>query len=55
MACSYLNFHQYFLHFKLWGQQYYKDESIYLNSWHHSHKKQKDSLETQVVFVDIFA
>ena len=29
------------------------NESIHLNSWHHSHKKQKDSLETQVLFVDI--
>ena len=36
------------------GQQYYKNESIHLNSWHHSHKKQKDGLETQVRFVDIF-
>ena len=34
---------------------YYKNESIYLNSWHHSHKKQKDSPETQVTFVDILA
>ena len=32
-----------------------KNESIRLNSCHHSHKKQKDGLETQVVFVDIFA
>ena len=42
MACSYLNFYQYFLHFEILGQQYYKNESIHLNSWHHSHKKQKD-------------
>ena len=55
MACSYLNFYQNFLHFQLLGQQYYKNKSIHLNSWHHSHKKQKDSPETQVVFVDIFA
>ena len=27
------------------------NESIHLNSWYHSHKKQKDSLETQVLFV----
>ena len=27
---------------------------IHLNSWHPSHKKQKDGLETQVVFFDIF-
>ena len=39
----------------LFGQQYYKNESIYLKSWHDSHKKQRDGLETQVVFVDIFA
>ena len=44
-----------FLSFWIFGQQYYKNESIHQNSWHHSHKKQKDSLETQVVFVDIFA
>ena len=28
---------------------------IHLNPRYHSHKKQKDGLETQVVFVDIFA
>ena len=50
MVCSYLNFYKYFHHFELLGQQYYKYESIHLNSWHHNHKKQKDSLETQVVF-----
>ena len=55
MACSYLNFFQYFLYFKLLVQQYYKNESIHLNSWDHSHKEHKDSRETQVVFVDIFA
>ena len=27
---------------------------VHLNFRHHSHKKQKDGLETQVVFVDIF-
>ena len=26
---------------------------IHLNSWQDSHKKQKDGLETQVLFVDI--
>ena len=41
--------------FWIFGQQYYKNESIHLDSWHHSYKKQIDSLETQVVFVDIFA
>ena len=51
MACSYLNFYKYFLHFELLGQQYYKNKSIHLNSWHHSHKKQKNSLETQVVLL----
>ena len=53
ITCSYLNFYQYFFHFELLGQQYYKNKSIHLNSWHHSHKKQKVSLETQVVVVDI--
>ena len=48
MACSYLNFYQYFFHFELLGQQYYKNESIYLNSWHYSQKKQKGSPETQL-------
>ena len=28
---------------------------IHLNSWQDNHKKQKDSLETQVLFVDILA
>ena len=28
-----------------------KNESIYPNSWHHSHKKQKNSLEIQVVLL----
>ena len=37
------------------SEQYYKSESIHLNSWYHSHEKQKVSLETQVVFLDIFA
>ena len=32
-----------------------KLESIHPNSWHHSRKKQKDSLETQVLYVDIEA
>ena len=31
------------------------NQSIHLNSWHHSHKKEKDSLETQVLSVDILA
>ena len=55
MACSYLNFYKYFLHFELFGQQYYKKFYIHLNSWHHNHKKQKDSLETQGVVLLIFS
>ena len=56
MACSYLFIFNYFLHFELFAcNTTYKNESIHLNSWHHSHKKQKDGLETQVIFVDIFA
>ena len=43
------------LNFWTFDQQYYKNESIHLNFWHHSHNKQKDGLETQVIFVDIFA
>ena len=50
-----LIFFEIFPSFWAFGQQYYKNESIHLNSWHHNHKKQKDSLETQVVSVDIFA
>ena len=42
-----------FRSFWTFGLQYCKNESIHLNSWNHSHKKQKDGLETQVVFVDI--
>ena len=35
------------------AKQYYENETIHLNSCNHSHnhKKQKDSLETQVVFI----
>ena len=44
--CSYLSFYQYFLHFKLLGQQYYKNESIHLNSSHHSHKKDRECIKT---------
>ena len=55
MTCSYLNFSKIFPSFWTFGQPYYKNESIHLNSWRHSRKKQIDSLETQVVFVDIFA
>ena len=55
MACSYLNFLKIFSSFWTFGQQYYKNESIHLNSWYHSNKKQIYSLETLIVFVDIFA
>ena len=34
-------------------QQYYKIESIHLNSWPHNHKKQKSSPETQVIFEEL--
>ena len=36
------------------AKEYYKNESIDRNSWYHCHKKQKDSLKTHLVFVDIF-
>ena len=51
MACSYLNFYKYFLHFEFLPRNTIKNESIHLNSWYHSHKKQKDSLETRVVLL----
>ena len=51
MACSYLVFYKYFLHFELWASNAIKNESIHQNSWHHGHKKQKNSLETQVVLL----
>ena len=54
MACSYLIFLKnisFILNFCWWPA----NESIHINSWHHSHKKQKDSLETQALFVDILA
>ena len=51
MICSY-----FFLIPLFWtfGHQYYENESIHLNSWHHSHKKQRDGLGTHIVLVDIF-
>ena len=55
MACSYLNFFKHFLHFELLISNTLKMKVyIHLNSWHLSHKKQKDGLETQVIFIDIF-
>ena len=41
MACRYLNFYKYFLHFELLASNTIKNESIHLNSLHHGHKKQK--------------
>ena len=49
MRCSYLNFYKYFLHFELLASNIKKNKSIHLNSWQHNHKKQNNSLETQVV------
>ena len=51
MARSYLIFHKHFLHFELLASNTIKTESIHLNSCHHSHKKQKNSLEIQVVLL----
>ena len=51
MACSYLNFYKYFLHFEFLPRNTIKNESIHLNSWYHSDNKQKDSLETRVVLL----
>ena len=47
MACIYF-LKKYFLYFELLASN--TNESIHLNSWHHSHKKQKESLETQFLF-----
>ena len=51
MACSYLNFSKQFLYFELLASNSIKNESIHQNSWHHSHKKQKDGLETRVALL----
>ena len=51
MACSYLNFYKHFLHFKLLANNTTKNEIIHLNSWHHSNKKQKNSLRILVVLL----
>ena len=51
MACCYLNFYKYFFHFELLTSNTMKNENIHLNSWHHSHKKQKDGLETRAVLL----
>ena len=47
------NFYKYFLHLELLASNTIKNESIHLNSWHHSHKEQKNSLETQVCIVEL--
>ena len=50
MACSYFFFNiSFILNFCVDGHP--ANESIHLNSWHHSHKNQKDSLETQVLLL----
>ena len=49
MACSYLNFYKYSLHFELLVSNTVKNESIHLSPLHHRRKKQKDSVETRVV------
>ena len=49
--CSYLKFCYYFLHFEVSVINIIKNENIHLNSWYHIHKKQKNSLETQVVLL----
>ena len=48
MACSFFVF---FFNISFILNFWPANESIHLNSWYHSHKKQKDSLETQVLFV----
>ena len=49
-----VNFFKYFHHFELLASKTDKNECIHLNSLHPSHKKQKDGLERQVIFVDFF-
>ena len=51
MAWIYLIFYKCFLHFELLASNTIKNENIHLNSWHHNHMKQKNSLETQVVLL----
>ena len=51
MACSYLVFYKYFLHSVFFASITIQNENIHLISWHHSYKKQKNSLETQAVFL----
>ena len=41
----------YFFCFELFAGNTIKDESIHLNSCHDNHKKQKDSLENQLLLI----
>ena len=51
IACSHLNYYKYCLYFEFFVSKAIKNENIYLTFWHHSHKKQKDSLETLVILL----
>ena len=51
MACRYLNFYKYFLHFELLASNTIKNESIHLNSLHHSQKEQQNSLEAHLILL----
>ena len=53
MACSYLNFLKIFPSFRTFGQQYYKNESIHLNSWKHRSYLLIFSLEPEIFGVAI--
>ena len=55
MACSYLNFLKIFLSFWNFRLQYYKNQSIRLNSWHHSYKKQIQIVWKQKSYLLIFS
>ena len=53
MACSYLNFLKIFPSFRTFSQQYYKNESIHLNSWKHRSYLLIFSLELEIYGVAI--
>ena len=53
MACSYLNFLKIFPSFRTFSQQYYKNESIHLNSWKHRSYLLIFSLELEIFGVSI--
>ena len=53
MACSYLNFLKIFPSFRTFSQQYYKNESIHLNSWKHRSYLLIFSLELEIYRVAI--